>query len=194
MSKTVFISFGHRKRVGKDLAARLLVSYLRLERQNSNIQIKGYADKGKAVCHDLYGWAGLKDGQYYEDHPEEREIILPAIGKTPRQIWIDFMSRAVRDQVYDLTWVQYLLHNTHCDVCVIKDMRFPIEADMIQDMGGYVYRIDRKDAPNDSDLADDALLDYDRWNGIINNNGTLQEFNRQIEQLGQSLLLQIKGK
>ncbi len=188
---TLWVAFGHRKRVGKDTAARFLCSYLRLNRRGSNIQTHGYADKGKAICHDLYGWAGLESADYYEKYPEQKEIILPKLGKSPRQIYIDFMSHAVRAHVYDLTWIKYLLHNVQCDVCIIRDMRFPVEADMIQEAGGYVYRIDRDDAPNDSDFADDALIEYNSWNGTLKNNGTLHDFNKQIEELGKNLLLQL---
>lgn len=188
---TIFCTFGHKKRVGKDTAARFLCSYLRTHRRGSNIQVHGYADKGKSVCYDLYKWAGLQPGDYYEEHGDEKDVILPLIGMSPREIWIKFMSKAVRDKVYDLTWIKYLHHNVNCDVCIIKDMRFPIEADTIQEFGGYVYRIDRNDAPNDSDVADDALLDYSSWNGIITNNGTLHEFNKKIEELGRDLLLQL---
>ena len=189
---TIFIAFGHRKRVGKDTAARLLCTHLRLNRKNSNIQVRGYADKGKQLCHELYSWAGLQDAQYYEDHPEEREIILPYLGKSPRQIWIDFMSKAIRNNVYDGTWTQYLHRNAQCDVCIIKDMRFPIEANKIQEEGGYVYKITRDCVPQQDDGADDPLEDYDRWNGIIANNGTLNELNRHMVVLGDSLLGQLK--
>lgn len=189
---TIFVAFGHKKRVGKDTAARFLCSYLRMQLKGSNIQLHGYADKGKAVCHDLYAWAHLQSGQYYEDNPKEKEIILPALGKSPRQIWIDFMSTAIRNHVYDLTWVKYLMHNINCDVCIVKDLRFPVEADIIHEHGGYVFRIERDAAPNDSDLADDALLDFQAWDQTIYNNGTLAEFNKTIEQLGEMLLLQLK--
>lgn len=188
---TIFISFGHRKRVGKDTAARFLSSYLRMNRKGSNIQAQGFADKGKAMCHELYAWAGLQSAQYYEDHSEEKELVLPAIGLSPRQIYINFMSKAVRENVYDLTWIKYLLHSVSCDICIVKDLRFPVEADMIHEHGGYVFKIDRDDAPNDSDLADDALINYTLWDGIIENNGTLHEFNTKIEELGQKLLLQL---
>ena len=194
MQKTIFIAFGHKKRVGKDLASRLLCSYLRLHRKGSDIQFHGYADKGKAICYDLYKWAGMQPAQYYEEHPNEKEVILPKLNMTPRDIWIKFMSEAIRDRVYDLTWVNYLLHNVHCDICIIKDLRFPLEADSIHEHGGYVYRIDRDDAPNDSDLADDALLDYTSWDGVIPNHGTLNQFNSQIELLGANLLLQLPKK
>src|SRR5215831_16002209 len=88
------IAFGHRKSVGKDSAARFLCSHLRIHLKGSNIQHHGFADKLKNVCHQLYGWAGLQDREYYEtpDTYKLKDEVLPVLGKSPRQIWIEFAT------------------------------------------------------------------------------------------------------
>jgi len=196
MSETLFVSFGHRKRVGKDTAAKFLKNYLMLNLKNSNIVVKGFADKGKDICFDLFNWAGMQPGWFYEEQESAhlKDEILPSLGKSPRTIWIDFMSKAVREQVFDMTWVEYLLNTTECQLCIIKDLRFPVEAEAIKSIGGLVYRIDRADAPNDSDIADDALIGYEGWTGVIDNNGSLAEFNKKIEALGMEILEKIVSK
>ncbi len=192
---TMFVAFGHRKRVGKNCAGRFLASYLRLNRKGANIQAHGFADKGKNVCWQLYEWAGLQEGQYYEDpaHEAEREVILPKLGKSPRQIWIDFMTKVARE-VHPGTWVDFIFENVKCDVCIIQDLRFPNEADKVHQYGGLVFRIDRAAAPNNSDIADDPLSAYTGWDGIIENNGTMKEFHDAIEAIGARVLEKINNQ
>jgi hypothetical protein len=189
---TIFIGFGHRKRVGKDTAARFLCSYLRINKKNSNVEHIGFSDKLKDVCYQLYSWAGVRPGWYYEqkEHEHEKDTILPTLNRSPRQIWIDFGTLVARE-VYPDTWLQFVFKGSTADICIVKDMRFPNEANGILDNGGYVYRIDRPDMPHTSDIADDPLINYDRWSGILVNDGTLADFNKKIEELAKELLLKI---
>lgn len=182
------LAFGHQKRTGKDTAAKFLTSYVRTNCKNSNIQHHGFADKLKAVCYDLYKWSGLEPGWYYDTNPIAREVILPKIGLTPRQIWIS-VGQALREKVYENTWLEYLFHNAKCSTLIIRDMRFPTEADFILQNGGKIYKILRPSIPHTSDAADDPLLDYDKWTGVIVNDGTLNDFNNKlIEELGAWLI------
>lgn len=189
---TVYIAFGHRKRVGKDTAARFLRSEIRIKRHGSDIQTHGFADKLKDICYQLYSWAGLQPGDHYEEpeHNHEKDVVLPLIGKSPRQIWID-VGNGIRERVYRDTWLDYLLHNIKCDICIIKDMRFPNEAEKILEKGGFVYKIERDSIVQDIDGADDPLEGFMMWSGVLKNNGTLQELNGTICKLSENLLLQI---
>lgn len=183
------IAFGHRKRTGKDTAANFLVSHLRMTYPGINVQKRGFADKLKAVAHELYAHHGLKPGSYYEE-PENahlRYVKLPGIGMTPVEIWIA-LGNGVRDRVHEATWYEYLLNSSRVDVLVVKDMRFPREAEGILALGGHVYRIDRDVAPVDADGADDQLVNFDKWTGKISNNGTLQDFHREVVQIADRLL------
>lgn len=182
------VAFGHRKRVGKDTAARFLISHLQVKWAGIKVVKAGFADKLKAIGHDLYGHLGLMDAEFYEQEQNAhlRYVKLAEINKTPVEIWIG-LGNGVRDAVYDATWLAYLLKKTKCDIMVVKDMRFPIEADAILDRGGRVYRIDRADVKLDRDGADDQLLSYDRWTGTIDNSGDLNELYKKIVQIGDSL-------
>ena len=197
MTKTIFIAFAHRKRVGKSSASKFLCSYLRFKRHGSNIQTAAFADKLKLLCYELFSWAGLQPGSYYDDeeHQHEKEIILPLVKKSPRTLWIEVGNKM--REVYPMIWIDSLIQSPRlqgCDVCILTDLRYPNEAEAVQASSGFVYKIDRKDAPDTSDIADDALNDYTDWNGVIENNGTLKEFNKKIEELGANLLLQLPKK
>lgn len=171
------IAFGHQKRVGKDTAAGFVSSYLRVEKKVGSVKKAGFADKLKDVCHQLYSWAGLMPKEYYDqpNYSHMREVILPAIGKTPREIWISF-GNEVKAATYLNTWLDYLLKSTESDWLIVSDMRFPNEADHIRELGGLVVKITRPSVPHTSDAADDPLLSYENWSDHIINDGTLADF------------------
>ncbi len=163
----MIIGLGHTKRVGKTYFAK----FLREELQpHCHVEVTAFATKLKQICHELYGWAGLRDEAFYESGSGAslREVVLPEIGKSPRQIWIDFGTPAVREQVYEPTWRDYVLRQPpKCDVCIITDVRFPNEAQGIKDSGGWLIKIERPGFEPGLDVADQALVGYTGWDKII---------------------------
>ena len=176
------IAFGHEKNVGKDTAAGFVMSHLRTNSRFRRVQKKGFADKLKSITYDLYKWAGLMPGPWYEESSERRalkEVVLPLIGKSPRQIWISF-GNEVKAATYQNTWVDYLLKSTECDFLAVSDMRFPYEADRMKEIGGIVVKIVRPSVPHTSDAADDPLLNYEGWDHIIVNDGSLGDLYNNV--------------
>ena len=181
------LSFGHRKNVGKSTATRFLVQEIRLAQPGSNILLAGFADKVKDISYQLYSWAGLQPKYYYDKNYSEKEIILPKIGKTPREIWIH-IGNSIRSDGYDWTWAEYLFNQSKVDYLFIDDLRFSVEAEYIKDRGGHVIKIDRPDQPKVSDGADEPLEDYLKWDGIILNNKGIKEFHTSVMALLPELL------
>lgn len=175
------IAFGHRQDVGKSTAARFLIGELRIRNPNIRVVQANFSDKVKTVAYDLYAWSGLQPGHYYEDNYHLKNITLPLIGKSPRELWIG-VGNSIRT-IYDPTWSDYLFKTVHADVLVIGDMRFPTEANAVVATGGCIYRIDRDSAKKITDSADDPLADYTGWTGIIPNNTTLGDFHKEIMKL-----------
>jgi hypothetical protein len=176
------LAFGHQKDVGKDTAARFAITHVRANSRARDVQKHGFADKLKDVCFQIYAWAGMMPGPWYEESPERRklkEVVLPKLGKSPRQIWIAF-GNEVKNAAYRYTWLDYLLNTVRCDFLVISDMRFPDEADRIRESGGRVVKILRPSVPHSSDAADDPLLSYDRWDAVISNDGDLRGLNQKV--------------
>lgn len=170
MNKTFVIGLGHTKRVGKDTFAHFLMDELSEQAPHVDVIKSSFAHKLKSITHELYRWAGLMPPEFYETPKGEklREVILPELDKSPRQIWIDFGTTAVRNQVYERTWVDYLLkNNLGTDLLIVTDVRFPNEAISIQDMGGVLIKVVRDGFPPGKDVADQALIDFNGWNYII---------------------------
>lgn len=190
----LLIAFGHRTKVGKDSAAKLLKSHLRLRIVGSNIQTRGFADKIKDICYQLYAWTGLQTAEYYEHQTDEKDIVLPKLNKTPRDIWIE-VATGIR-RAYDDTWVDYLWNNVKCDICLIRDMRFPNEADRIKKLGGFVFKVTRRAAPVPTALmksVDDPLENYDGWDAVISNDETLKELNDKVVEIADRLIIKSFG-
>lgn len=166
------IGIGYRKASGKDTFANFLTTHLRCEHPGKKIKTVGFADAVKATAYQLYSWAGLKRGVFYESHYEAKEITLPLIGQSPRDFWIGVGNKL--REVYPRTWLDIILKQPEVDVLIIKDVRFINEAQAIWDLHGFLVRIDR-DVPRGTDPAETSLDIWDEWSEIIDNNGTFQE-------------------
>src|SRR5207253_6678043 len=115
--------------------------------------------------------AGFQCKEYYDEYPEEKEIILIKIGKSPRDILIE-VGNYLR-KVYSRIWIDYLLMaQDELAVYIITDVRYYNEVQAIKLLGGSIYRIDR-DTKKFDDMADSALEDFNEWDGIIDNNKEL---------------------
>lgn len=185
----MIIAFAHRKRVGKDTAAKFLDTALRLERPGIKVRKVSFAAKLKDICHQLFGWAGLQPGVYYENPANEskREEVLPAIGKTPRQIWIEVGNKM--REVYPDVWVDNALRSLDSSyILIVTDCRFENEVNKIHELGGVVYKITRPDAPVSDDASDCALEGFAGFDGIIVNGGTLKDLHNSINEIAKGLL------
>lgn len=164
------IALGHYSRTGKDSLANFLVDKLAKQAPALRVLKRSLAWKLKQICFELYGWAGVREPEYYET-PEgaaAREQVLPALGKTPVELWVDFGTKAVRDNVYDRTWLDYLFKTDHgCDVLIVPDIRFPNEGDEVIARNGVLIKVVRAGHGPRNTSADRALLGYSKWHYVV---------------------------
>jgi hypothetical protein len=80
-------------------------------------------------------------------------------------------THAIRERVWEDTWVEYLAHihpKTSNVLILIPDVRFPNEFDMIKRNGGFNIRVTRPGVAFTNDVADCALdgieFDYELLN------------------------------
>lgn len=184
----MIVAFGHRKQQGKDLSCSLLKQNIIIKHGLGSCSIQSFAKPIYDICHELYRWAGFKNFQYYQDHPEAKQEILPKINKTPRDILIDFGTKGIREQVYSNTWVEYLMHEISEmpePIILISDLRFPNEVERIRESGrpSILVKVVRPCIPPTDDPADLALEGYDEWDHTIVNDGTKRDLNDQLVDL-----------
>jgi hypothetical protein len=187
---TLFIGLGHYKRTGKDSFANFLIQELTDLDPDLLVKKLSFAWKLKQICYELYAWAGLREPEFYEteEGARVREVVLPEIGKSPRQIWIDFGTNAVRDQVYEHTWRDYLFKAGHSengrqpDVILVPDVRFLNEVNEFEIRNGVLIKVVRPGYGPGPNRPDRELLGYRRWTNVIGDVGTmasLQDWARQ---------------
>jgi deoxynucleotide monophosphate kinase-like protein len=175
-SEPLFIGLGHYKRTGKDSFADFLIRALYYRRPKLKVIKKSFAWKLKQICFELYGWAGLREPEFYETlHGAElREIVLPELGKSPRQIWIDFGTDAVREHVYERTWLDYMFKAEHnADVVIVPDTRFLNEAEEMQALNATLIKVVRPDYGPGKNKPDRQLLGYKGWHNVIGDEGSM---------------------
>lgn len=182
--KTI-VGFGHQMGVGKDTAAELLV-------KDYEFRNMKFADALKSVCCAVFGWEKyqLEDQEFKQTEDKFWEI-------TPRRALQLVGTDAMRNNIRQDIWVKALerrIRSTYHRNYVITDVRFPNEAEAIRRWGGHVIRIDRpgfsSTDPN-RHASETALLDYDKWSGVIMNDGTIDELAKKVKaelaRLGVSL-------
>lgn len=173
----IVVAFGQQSRVGKDTAAKMLVSLMRLSNKyKKGVKKKAFASLLKQGAYEAFKQYGLKDEVFYEEEGNKhlRSIPLPTILKTPVQIWIEYGMKC--REIYEHVWRDAVLMDDTCDAMVISDYRFKNEGDGVADLHGIRVHIKRPNCPvNASDTQD---LEYDE---VIANEGTIIQLQAKIE-------------
>lgn len=180
------IGFGHQMQVGKDTAGDLLC-------RQYGFRTYKFADCLKDVTCRVFGWdrAQLEEQDFKSETDRFWDI-------TPRRALQLIGTDAMRNHVRPDIWVKALERQLQTyyagNNIVITDVRFPNEADAILRWGGKVIRIDRPDFSSDDPeghASETALLPYERWSGVINNDGSIIELEAKVvaelQRLGTTL-------
>jgi hypothetical protein len=174
------IAFGHRQRVGKDTAVKFAMSYIRSKYPQTSVARCSFGDEIKRVAHDMFCWAGLRPGIYYENHSQYKDEPLTIIGKSPRQIWIELGMKAREIDVR--VWTELAFSRMSANLVFISDLRHPIELEYVAKFNGIAVRIDRPSEPQVTDGIDEALANH-VFDIVLTNSGTIKEFGTQIQKL-----------
>lgn len=183
------LGLGHYSRTGKDTFANAVVGWVQVHTK-LKIQKRSFAWKLKQICHELYGWDGLREPGFYDtpDGEKYRDIKLPTIGKTPVEIWVAMGTPAVREQVYQPTWIDYLLKSDlGLDVLVVPDVRFPNEVAAVQDAGGTLIKIVRPGYGPRNTVADQALMGFNDWDYVFGEHGDINQLRNEAETIAAAL-------
>ncbi len=171
------IGLGYKARSGKDTVAEVLERY----GFKRTAFAKSLKEAVKAIFH------------FTDDHVygELKEVHNEFWGTTPRDILQRMGTNAMRNNFRNDVWLKSveaeMLNDLDRD-WVISDVRFPNEANMIQLLGGSVFRVDRpgiKSAIATTSHASETSMDgWGGWDGVIDNSGTLDDlYDRTAELL-----------
>lgn len=183
----MIVGLGFNKEVGKDTAATALGRELGFKRMGFADALKDLALEADPLVvsstrtvnigighgrlrHILSGTAGWDEAKRM--FPEVR-IFLQNLGLGARKVFgEDFWVERVMDQAVDRNVAG--LHT------VISDVRFENEAEAIKAEGGLLIKITRPGKTGDSHVSENDLVDYDGWDVVIENSGSIVELEGKV--------------
>jgi hypothetical protein len=184
----VIVAFGHQKNVGKDSIIKFCIEALRMKRRGLNLVRRGFADPMYEFLYRLYGWAGVKPRDYYQDDPRRKNEFIPHLNRTFRDCLIDF-GQHVR-KFDDKVWLNCNLKTKDFDVLFVSDLRFPTEFQGCKEENGVLIRLTRPGLPVPSDEADTALNGWEsKWDLTVNNDGDLSRLYNLAETVVDNYIL-----
>ena len=168
---------------GKTTTARCLV-------QHHKAVEYALASPLKKVCGILYNLT-----QEQMEDPILKMTPIPRLnGATPRYCLQKFGTEVIRKHhsqalpllPYKSLWLdlgkEWIAEHPD-DFKVISDARFVDEVDMIRELGGYVLGIERPCCSESAGTHDSEQVLFHRCDGVVTNNGTLEEFHQKVQAL-----------
>lgn len=164
------------------------------------IGLSGYARSGKNTVADILGpdyrqlsfaepmrEAMLKLNPLVEGRIRLAELVDEEgwqVAKTypeVRRLLQVFGTEVGRNMFGEDFWVDLAMYDVspHEDV-VFTDVRFPNEAEAIREMGGIIWRVDRKGIEAVNAHPSETALDDWNFDRVIDNNGTLDELREMV--------------
>lgn len=152
------------------------------------------ADPLKEIVSIITGWSmNMIKGETSESRHFRETEIHTDFGMTCREILQHIGTDLFRDHFDPETWVKLARRRviqSECDI-VVTDIRFDNEAQMILDLGGQVWNIERDfDKDSSQVLISETASQHKSEKRFeiagektIKNNGTLQELYAKIDQL-----------
>ena len=148
---------------------------------NSIWQKHAFADKLKRMCSVL---TDFPDITFWES-AKIKDMRNPIFGMTNREI-LQKIGQSLRENIHPDVWVKALLSGYEVTRIplemsriepqwIIPDVRMPNEAKTIKDMGGILIRVNRNTGVIDTHISEIALDDYEGFDFIIDNNGSIEE-------------------
>ncbi len=180
------VALGYKKGSGKNTFSRFLQTYLQQVTPKLKIKEVSFAAKLKDISFQLFNWGGLERGVYYETHREEKEVVLPKLDLSPRDIWIQVGNKL--REVKSSVWIDYALLNVQADLIIITDLGYINEAKRIKELDGQLIKIVRDDTVKATDSREIELDSWEYWDWIFTNNNSLSDFNETVEFFGNQLL------
>ncbi len=113
----------------------------------------------------------------------DKSFVVPELGCSVRHILQTLGTEWGRERIGADTWLRcWQAQASRHDKVVTDDVRFLNEAKAVKAMGGKMWRIERPSAAHDgTHISEGGLDDWDGFDVVIHNDGSLEEFRRKID-------------
>lgn len=119
--------------------------------------------------------------------PENKEIVIPSLGKSPRYLLQTLGTEWGRKMVGESLWRD--LAHRRAITCiragvsvVFEDVRFDDEAELVLSMGGYVWEISREGCKGDNHISEKGIS-LGLISGTIANSDSMGSLNQLVKSL-----------
>lgn len=164
---------------GKSLAANVLA--------RTSHRMMSFAEPIKRMGAEFFVSLGYEKDEAVALVWAHKERIVPEINATPRHVLQTLGTQWGRDCINQSIWLdcmKYRIEKEKSYGVVIDDVRFLNEAEMIKDMGGEMWKIIRPSVVNkETHVSEGGLDDWDGFDRVIENTGTIQEFRAKLDAL-----------
>ena len=156
-------------------------------RKKRGLGLVGFADPLKEAAKAIFG---LNTTQVY--HPTAKNRIDSYWAMTPRDIMQRLGTECCRQHFGDDIWVKSAyrrVKRTPYTTLVFTDVRFPNEAQAIQEWGGYLVKVVRPgyESPltveQQNHPSETALDKWQDWDAILVNGGSLRELVLPVDEV-----------
>ena len=172
------IGISGKKQTGKDSFFQVV------KNTNPDFENKKFADKLKEICAMLTGLPL----EYFYEH-KYYGTVLDGWNMTIREFQQKIGTEAMRNGLHPDAWVYALFANFNdTSKWIITDVRFPNEVNEIKKRGGLIIRINRDLNSNDTHLSETALDNYTDWDYIIDNNSSLEDYQKIVAEVFSEIL------
>jgi hypothetical protein len=141
-----------------------------------------FADPLKAMAYSLLVDLGYEAGKAFDFLHSNKYEVIEAIGVTGRHLMRTLGTEWGREMINQGLWVSaWKSRMSGFNKVVVEDVRRLNEAEAVKEKGGQIWRICRNLDNPDVDHASEGQLDD--WNGfdlVIENNGTIAELRNSI--------------
>jgi hypothetical protein len=113
----------------------------------------------------------------------DKGFVVPEVGCSVRRILQTLGTEWGRQLILDDVWVRcWQAQASRHDNVVTDDVRFLNEAKAVKAMGGQMWKVVRQNVVHDgSHISEGGLDDWDGFDVVIHNDGSLEEFRHKID-------------
>lgn len=153
----------------------------------SRFDLTSFAEKLKGMA------SILCDTEYDKYENEEfKESIDELTNMSNRQV-LQRIGETMRNIFGEDIWIKSLFNKFDSKFekgghIIITDVRYKNEADYIKNKGGILIRINRNTRYNDNHISEIDLDDYEKFDYIVDNNGTINQLIDKIVDIYNDLL------
>lgn len=113
----------------------------------------------------------------------DKGFVLPELGCSVRHVLQTLGTEWARTHLGQDTWVRcWEAQASRHDLVITDDVRFRNEAQAVKARGGQMWKIVRPSATHDGlHVSEGGLDDWDGFDVVIHNDGSLEDFRRKID-------------